>query len=124
MKQPAQTLTHNDINPCKLSHRRYAHLHYRALSSLKQMVSGVPDLQVEQEKVCKRCALGKNVNKPFPSSESRSKKIIDLVHSNVCGLLPMKPLGVFLYYVTFIDDFSRKTWIYFMNTKNEVFDKF
>jgi len=33
-------------------------------------------------------------------------------------------LGNFLYYVTFIDDFSRKTWIYFLKTKDEVFNKF
>ena len=28
------------------------------------------------------------------------------------------------YYVSFIDDFSRKTWIYFMKNKAEVFSKF
>ena len=28
------------------------------------------------------------------------------------------------YYVTFIDDFSRKTWIYFLKTKGEVFARF
>jgi transposase InsO family protein len=33
-------------------------------------------------------------------------------------------LGNFLYYVTFIDDFSRKTWIYFLKAKDEVFNKF
>jgi hypothetical protein len=29
-----------------------------------------------------------------------------------------------IYYASFIDDSSRKTWIYFMNTKDEVFSKF
>jgi transposase InsO family protein len=33
-------------------------------------------------------------------------------------------LGKFLYYVLFIDDFSRNTWIYFLRKKFEVFDKF
>jgi transposase InsO family protein len=28
------------------------------------------------------------------------------------------------YYVTFINDFSKKTWIYFMKTKDEVFSQF
>lgn len=28
------------------------------------------------------------------------------------------------YFVTFIDDHSRKTWIYFSRTKDEVFDRF
>jgi transposase InsO family protein len=29
-----------------------------------------------------------------------------------------------VYYVSFIDDFSRKTWIYFLKNKDEVFSKF
>jgi hypothetical protein len=36
----------------------------------------------------------------------------------------MKYLGGSLYYVTFIDDFSRKTWMYLIKTKDEVFGKF
>ena len=34
------------------------------------------------------------------------------------------PLSGYVYYVSFIDDFSRKTWIYFMKNKDELFSKF
>jgi hypothetical protein len=74
--------------------------------------------------VCKGCALGKNIKKAFPSSENRSKGILDLIHSDVCGPMPANSLGGSLYYVTFIDDFSRKTWLYLLKTKDEVFGKF
>lgn len=115
---------HNEINPCELWHKRYDHLHYRALLALKQMVSGIINVQVEHEEVCKGCALGKNVKNIFLSNESRSKEILDLTLSYVCGPMLVKSLAGSLYYVAFIDDFSRKTWIYFMKTKDEVFDKF
>jgi hypothetical protein len=36
----------------------------------------------------------------------------------------VKSLGNSHYYVTFIDDFSRKTWLYLLKTKDEVFSKF
>ena len=29
-----------------------------------------------------------------------------------------------MYYASFIDDYSRKTWIYFLKNKNEFFEKF
>eukprot|EP00253_Pinus_taeda_P012749 PITA_12749 len=70
------------------------------------------------------CALGKNTKRPFGSNASRSKEILDLTHSDVCGPMTPKSLGGHLYYVTFIDDHSRKTWVYLMKTKDEVFTKF
>jgi transposase InsO family protein len=60
----------------------------------------------------------------FPSSEHRSKGILDLVHSDVCGPMSVASITGSMYYVSFIDDFSRKTWIYFLKTKDEVFSRF
>ena len=60
----------------------------------------------------------------FPSSAKRANKILELVHSDVFGPVSVPTLGKFVYYVSFIDDFSRNTWIYFLRKKSEVFDKF
>jgi hypothetical protein len=88
------------------------------------MVEGIPDLQSTHEGICKGCALGKNIKKPFPRSNNRSKEILDLIHSDVCGLMLVKSLGGSSYYVIFIDEYSRKTWLYLLKTKDEVFNKF
>jgi len=61
-----QALVHDSTNLSELWHRRFAHLHYRALPAL-------PKLQVEHDGVCRGCALGKNVKGAFPGSDSRSK---------------------------------------------------
>jgi hypothetical protein len=64
------------------------------------------------------------LHQPFPSSNNRSKEIIDLIHSYVCGLMLVKYLGGSSYYKIFINDYSRKTWLYLLRTKDEVFNKF
>ena len=53
----------------------------------------------------------------------RGKKEFYLVHSDVFGLVSVPSLGKYVYYVSFIDDFSRNTWIYFLRNKSEVFDR-
>ena len=47
-----------------------------------------------------------------------------LVHSYECSPVSTPSLSGYLYYVLFIDDFSRKAWIYFMKSKSETFSKF
>jgi hypothetical protein len=119
-----EALIHDEVNPSELWHRRYAHLNYQALPFLEKMVEGIPELQSTHEGICRGCALGKNVKKPFSSSNNRSKEILDLTDLDVCGPMLVKSLGGSLYYVIFIDYYSRKTWLYLLKTKDEVFNKF
>lgn len=121
---PEQALFHSTIDPCELWHRRFVHLHYRALPSVSKAVLGIPEMKTKHEGVCKGCAQRKTVKKPFLSSESKANGILDIIHSDVCGPMATTSLSGYNYYVSFIDDFSRKAWIYFMKGKNEVFSKF
>jgi hypothetical protein len=73
---------------------------------------------------CDICKLAKQTRLPFPSSTSISKKCFDLIHSDVWGPAPVDSYNNFKYFVTFIDDYSRTTWIYLLKTKNEVFSCF
>jgi hypothetical protein len=68
--------------------------------------------------------MGKYARRPFPLSEHRSKGVLDLIHSDVCGPMCVESVSGFKYFVLFIDYYSRKTWIYFLKAKDEVFDKF
>jgi hypothetical protein len=49
---------------------------------------------------------------------------LELIHSDVCGPIPSTSLSGYVYYVSFIDDYSLKTWVYFLKSKYEVFEKF
>ena len=84
-------------------------MHHGALSVLREIVTSLPEFNIEHQDVCKGCALEKYTKTAFPSSNSRATWNLDLVHLDVCGLMPSISLRWFEYYVTFIDDFSRKT---------------
>ena len=43
---------------------------------------------------------------------------------DVCGPIPSSSISGYVYYVSFIDDYSRKTWIYVLKSKDEVLRKF
>ena len=68
--------------------------------------------------------MGKNIRKPFPQSEHKSKEPLDLVHLDVCGPMSVHSFSGYSYCITFIDDYSRKTWLYFLKAKSEVFERF
>ena len=120
----AKALVSNNNCQGELWHRGMAHLHHGALRHLRQAVIRVPQVQEEKHNHCKGCALGKNFRKPFPQSEHKSKGALDLVHSVVCRTVGAQSFSGYSYCVTFIDDYSRKTWIYFLKGKLEVFEQF
>lgn len=122
--QPVQALVHDNDNLCELWNRRMGHLHYTYLPLLWEMVTSLLEFTVEHDGVCKACAFAKYAKATFPSSETRFKGALDFILSNVCGPMLVEFVIGYCYYVTFIDDFSRRTWIYFLKAKNEVFSRF
>jgi hypothetical protein len=118
------TLTHSTESPCELWHRRLVHINYKALPYVRKVVIGLPEFKVDHEGVCKGCAQEKNINNPFPKSNNKEKGILELIHSDVCGPMPSTSLSEYVYYVSFIDDYSCKTWVYLLKSKDEVLGKF
>ncbi|KAJ4724624.1 Retrovirus-related Pol polyprotein from transposon TNT 1-94 [Melia azedarach] len=91
---------------------RFGHLNFGGLklSAKKEMVRGFPYIN-HPNQLCEGCLHGKQFRKSFPKESTfRAKKPLELIHSDVCLL--------------FIDDFSRKTWIYLLKQKSEVFGAF
>jgi transposase InsO family protein len=88
------------------------------------MVEGLPLLKNEYS-TCEGCALGKMHREEFPThTDKRKRDILELVHTNVCGPMQTRSLGGAYYFLIFIDDCTKYTWVYFMRKKSDVFEYF
>jgi transposase InsO family protein len=109
-----------------LWHNRYGHLSFTGLNLLqqKEMVIGLPNL-IAPSTVCGDCLTGKQQRNSFPKESTwRATQVLQLIHSDICG--PITPVSNSnkRYIITFIDDYSRKVWAYFLVTKSEAFTVF
>ncbi|KAK2380773.1 putative mitochondrial protein [Trifolium repens] len=100
-------------------HRRLGH---PSLDKLKVLI---PHLSHLKSLNCESCQLGKHVRASFPSSANkRSMSPFDIVHSDVWGPSRVPSNLGYRYYVTFIDDFSRCTWITLLKDRSQLFGAF
>jgi hypothetical protein len=89
------------------------------------MVNGMNLKEVPLHHVCEACIESKHQRVSFPKNEAiRASKLLEFVHSDVCGPMKTTSHGETRYFVTFIDKFSRKTHVYLLKRKEEMFDKF
>ena len=77
----------------------------------------------ERHKFVKPANLGSNTDFPSPTSVWSGNEI-DLIHSDVWGPAQNFRLGGNRYFVSFIDEYTRHSWIYLIERKSEVFDSF
>ncbi len=107
-----------------LWHQRLGHIGEKGLRILhgKCKVEGMSNSSLDFD-FSENCVYGKQNRVSFPSSAKRAKHILELVHSDLFGPVKVPSLGKLVYYVSFINDFSRITWIYFLNYKSEFFDR-
>jgi hypothetical protein len=114
------------VEETELWHNRYAHLSIKGLKILssKKMVKGLPELK-EIEGKCTDCLTGKQHREIIPKlAKWRASQKLELVHSDICGPINPKSNGGNRYFITFTDDYSRKTWTYFLQDKSSAFEVF
>ena len=88
------------------------------------MVKGFPLIQT-LDRVCLGYLVGKHPEKRYEvGKETRAASTLDLIHSDVLGPMITTSFNGSSHFLTFIDDFSRFCWIYFMKWKSEVFETF
>jgi hypothetical protein len=75
------------------------------------------------ESVRDSCQRAKSHQLPYDISNKRSASPLELIHSDVWGPAPTSA-GRFSYYVSFIDDHTKYTWIYLLRKKSNVFAVF
>ena len=111
------------VNESYLWHCRLGHVGDRRLQKLdKDAYLGAFDY--ESFVTCESCIIGKLPKSPFSGHGEHDKDILELIHSDVCGPMPVQERGCNYYFITFTDDFSRFGWVYLIKYKFEAFEKF
>ena len=80
-------------------------------------VLGFNCLDISIREHCLYCKQSTSLNK---RGSLRKANSLQLVHSDVCGPMPIVSMGGAQYFVTFIDDFSQKVWVYSLKRKEQV----
>ena len=110
-------------NYVDLWHKRMGHISEKGLQILskKSLISFAKGTTI---KPCNYGLFGKQHRVSFQTSSERKSNILDLVYSDVCGPMEIESIGGNKYVVTFIDDTSRKLWIFILRTKDHVYQVF
>ena len=107
-----------------LWHSRLGHVSQKGIDVLVR--KGLIDKKkISTLQFCESCIVGKAHRVSFGSGQHTSKACLEYVHADLWGS-PTVPqsLGNCHYFLSIIDDHSRKVWIYFLKTKDQAFDRF
>ena len=107
-----------------LWHRRLGHMSQKNMTILVK--KGFLDRKkVSEFELCEDCVYGKARRISFVLATHGTENKLDYVHSDLWGA-PTVPLSLSKcqYFISFIDDYSRKVWVYFLKHKDEAFGAF
>jgi Integrase core domain/GAG-pre-integrase domain len=106
-------VTQTGVSSTELWHRRLGHPSNKILQFFNSSL-------LNNVKTCDPWQFAKLHRLLFSESLNKSNELFGLIHSDVWGNAPIESKEGFKYFVTFIDDKSRVTWLYLLKSKREV----
>ncbi|KAL2608162.1 hypothetical protein R1flu_026735 [Riccia fluitans] len=103
-----------------LWHPRLGHMSEKGMEILRKqdLLSG---LRFSKLEFCEHCVFGKHKQSAFGVGIHRSIDVLEYAYSNMWGKSPIPSYFGKEYYVSFINDYLRYVWVYFLQHKSEVF---
>ncbi|GFX27189.1 retrovirus-related Pol polyprotein from transposon TNT 1-94 [Trichonephila clavipes] len=108
-------------------HQRFCHVNndYLVKTSKNDNVRGLPRLTDNGKTHCIPCKLAKSKRVSFKKTGAvRSKRPLELLHMDLCGPMPTESQGGNKYFLSIIDDYSRKVTVFPIRNKSDVFHTF
>ncbi|KAL1536503.1 Retrovirus-related Pol polyprotein from transposon TNT 1-94 [Salvia divinorum] len=107
----------------KLWHQRLGHPAFESIDQLIKRNVITSDGE-KNDQSCEECILAKSKKLSYPKGKHTSSAPLDYAHSDLWGPAPVNSVGGGRYYMSIIDDYSRKIWLYILKEKSEAFGKF
>ncbi|GFS79404.1 retrovirus-related Pol polyprotein from transposon TNT 1-94 [Trichonephila clavipes] len=108
-------------------HQRFCHVNndYLVKTSKNDSVRGLPRLTDNGKTYCILCKLAKSKRVSFKKTGAvRSKRPLELLHMDLCGPMPTESQGGNKYFLSIIDDYSRKVTVFPIRNKSDLFHTF
>ncbi|KAH9763605.1 hypothetical protein KPL70_001228 [Citrus sinensis] len=113
----------SDVDRTMLWHLRLSHMSIRGIQELSKQGLLCGD-RIDELDFCENCIFDKAHRSKFPKGMHISKQPLDYVHADLWGLAQVPSLSGGRYFISVIDDYSRKVWIYILKTKDQAWKKF
>ena len=113
----------DNLKSSYLCHCCLAHISERIMTELHKC-GILGSFDYESFDTCESCLLGKMTKLPFKGKGEQADELLDLIHTDVCGPMFVHARGGFIYFITFIDDYSQYGYLYLMRYKSEAFERF
>ncbi|GFV96059.1 retrovirus-related Pol polyprotein from transposon TNT 1-94 [Trichonephila clavipes] len=117
----------NKNGSIEIWHQRFCHVNndYLVKTSKNDSVKGLPRLTDNGKTRCIPCKLAKSKRVSFKKMGAvRSKRPLELLHMDLCGPMPTESQGGNKYFLSIIDDYSRKVTVFPIRNKSDVFHTF
>ncbi|KAK2984979.1 hypothetical protein RJ640_028819 [Escallonia rubra] len=112
----------NIVNDSTIWHARLGHIGQDRMIRLAREGLLGPLAKVNLQ-ICKACLASKACMQPFGKAV-RETQALELVHSDVCGLMSVKARHGASYFLTLIGDYTRYGYVYLISHRYEVLDCF
>lgn len=103
----------------RLWHGRLGHMNRKNMAILAGNPNTGISLSNTNEDPCNVCIRGKQHRQPFKLSKTRTKDQLELIHSDLCGPMETMSISGSGYFLTFVDDYTKKVFVYFLQHKNQ-----